>query len=91
MTRWISLATVDLAGFEEREVATLSGGERRRLAAAMVLVQDPQVFLLDPSVTEAEFPGWRASTPLAEGVARTIEWYAEHGVEETYTHLRISD
>jgi iron complex transport system ATP-binding protein len=42
-----ALAAVDLAGFEEREVATLSGGERRRLAAAMVLVQDPQVFLLD--------------------------------------------
>ena len=42
-----ALAAVDLAGFEEREVATLSGGERRRLAAAMVLVQDPLVFLLD--------------------------------------------
>jgi UDP-glucose 4-epimerase len=52
---------------------------------------DAPTILLDPSVTEAEFPGWRASTPLAEGVARTIEWYAEHGVEETYTHLRISD
>jgi iron complex transport system ATP-binding protein len=42
-----ALAAVDLAGFEEREVDTLSGGERRRLAAATVLVQDPQVFLLD--------------------------------------------
>ena len=42
-----ALAAVDLAGLEEREVATLSGGERRRLAAATVLVQDPLVFLLD--------------------------------------------
>jgi len=42
-----ALAAFDLAGFEDREVDTLSGGERRRLAAATVMVQDPQVFLLD--------------------------------------------
>ena len=52
---------------------------------------DAPTILLDPSATEAEFPGWRAGTPLAEGVARTIAWYAEHGVEETYTHLRMLD
>ena len=42
-----ALAAFDLAGLEERDVHTLSGGERRRLAAATVMVQDPQVFLLD--------------------------------------------
>jgi UDP-glucose 4-epimerase len=52
---------------------------------------DAPTILLDPSATEREFPGWRASTPLAEGVTRTIEWYADHGVEETYTHLRLLD
>jgi UDP-glucose 4-epimerase len=52
---------------------------------------DAPTILLDPSVTEAEFPGWRASTPLAEGVARTIDWYSEHGVGETYTHLKLRD
>ena len=52
---------------------------------------DAPTILLDPSATEAEFPGWRADTPLADGVALTVAWYSEHGVEETYTHLRISD
>jgi UDP-glucose 4-epimerase len=52
---------------------------------------DAPTILLDPSATEAEFPGWRAATPLAAGVTQTVEWYAEHGVEETFTHLRISD
>ena len=52
---------------------------------------DAPTILLDPSATEAEFPGWRADTPLADGVAQTVAWYSEHGVEETYTHLRISD
>jgi iron complex transport system ATP-binding protein len=42
-----ALGEVGLMELAGREVHTLSGGERRRLAAATVLVQDPRVFLLD--------------------------------------------
>ena len=42
-----SLRDVDLAEFADRDVLTLSGGERRRLAVAQVLTQAPNVFLLD--------------------------------------------
>ncbi len=42
-----ALHTVGLEGFEGRSVATLSGGERRRLALATVLTQDPAILLLD--------------------------------------------
>ncbi len=42
-----SLAAVDLEGLARRDVLTLSGGERRRLAIAQVLAQQPDVFLLD--------------------------------------------
>src|SRR5581483_3556807 len=51
---------------------------------------DAPTILLDPARTIEEF-GWRARTPLAEGIRRAIEWYAEHGVEQTYTHLRLED
>jgi len=40
-----ALAAVGLAGYEERDIFTLSGGERRRAALAAVLTQNPRVFL----------------------------------------------
>ncbi len=42
-----ALAQVDLAGIEPRSVTTLSGGERRRLALASLLIQAPALMLLD--------------------------------------------
>ncbi len=42
-----ALAQVELEGFEERAIDTLSGGERRRLALATLLVQNPSLYLLD--------------------------------------------
>ena len=42
-----ALGQVHLAGFEHRQVNTLSGGERRRLALATLLVQAPAMLLLD--------------------------------------------
>ena len=42
-----ALSSVDLEGLASRDVMTLSGGERRRLAIAQVLTQQPQLFLLD--------------------------------------------
>ncbi len=42
-----ALRQVDLGDLASREVNTLSGGERRRLAVAQVLTQAPQIYLLD--------------------------------------------
>jgi len=42
-----ALQSVDLAGFAERSVTGLSGGEARRLAFASLLVQDTDIMLLD--------------------------------------------
>lgn len=49
-----ALAAVDLAGYEDREIATLSGGERRRLSIATILAQDPELFLLDEPVHQLD-------------------------------------
>ena len=42
-----SLRQVDLGDMPQRDIATLSGGERRRLAIAQVLTQSPDIYLLD--------------------------------------------
>ncbi len=42
-----ALHAVGLDGLEDRNVATLSGGERRRLGIATLLTQDPALWLLD--------------------------------------------
>jgi iron complex transport system ATP-binding protein len=49
-----ALAAVDLAGLEDRDIATLSGGERRRLSIATILAQDPAVFLLDEPIHQLD-------------------------------------
>ncbi|UNM06415.1 MAG: NAD-dependent epimerase/dehydratase family protein [Holosporaceae bacterium] len=43
--------------------------------------------LLDPSRTVNEF-GWKVEMLLEEGVDKTISYYKEYGIEETFTHLK---
>ncbi len=51
---------------------------------------DAPSILLDPSKTERDFD-WAARTALEDGVAKAIDYYREHGVGETYTHLKAVD
>jgi UDP-glucose 4-epimerase len=52
--------------------------------------EDAATILLDPSRTQAEF-GWKATVPLEEGIRRAVEWYRRHGVDQTYTHLKMRE
>jgi UDP-glucose 4-epimerase len=49
---------------------------------------DAPSILLDPSKTERDFE-WAARTPLVDGVAKAVDYYRDHGVEETFTHLKL--
>lgn len=34
-------------------------------------------------------PGWEATTPLRDGIARAVAYYRAEGVEQTHTHLKL--
>ena len=73
------------------------GGLWLQVVAAMGLVVPPPIYtprgdddvarlLIDPSDTQRDF-GWQASTSLQQGIKAAVDWYAAHGVTETFTHL----
>jgi UDP-glucose 4-epimerase len=49
---------------------------------------DAATIRLDPSQTMLTY-GWKPTTPLRDGIAKAVDWYREHGVGETYTHLSL--
>jgi UDP-glucose 4-epimerase len=51
---------------------------------------DAYTILLDPSRVQQDF-GWSPQVPLEEGVRRAIEYYREHGISQTYTHLKVGE
>jgi len=52
-----ALAAVGLAGFEDRDPTSLSGGEKQRLAVASVLAAQPSVIVLDEPTTDLDPEG----------------------------------
>ena len=51
---------------------------------------DAFTILLDPARTNDEF-SWVPRTSLEDGVRAAIDYYREFGIEETYTHLKLSE
>ncbi|MDM7321731.1 MAG: ABC transporter ATP-binding protein [Gammaproteobacteria bacterium] len=52
-----ALHACGLAGFEQRAVQSLSGGEQRRLSLATLLTQNPQLLLLDEPLNHLDLQG----------------------------------
>lgn len=51
---------------------------------------DVYTILLDSEKTYRDF-GWESKTTLEDGIKAAIAYFEEHGVSETYTHLKIEE
>ena len=53
------LDSLDLTRFRDRHPATLSGGEKRRLTIAGILVMDPEIIIFDEPFANLDYPATR--------------------------------
>src|SRR5712671_6015837 len=75
-----AMAAVGLTGFEDRAIATLSGGQMQRMLFARLLLQDARVIVLDEPFTAVDA---KTSADLFELVRR---WHNEQRTVLTALH-----
>jgi energy-coupling factor transporter ATP-binding protein EcfA2 len=80
----VALSRAGLAGFESRATATLSGGEKQRLAVAGILAPAPSLLVLDEPTANLDPPGMHSVFDVLAALAaerrRTIV-LIEHRLE----------
>src|SRR6185369_13550285 len=67
-----AIAAVGLTGFEDRAIATLSGGQMQRALFARLLLQDARVLVLDEPFNAVD------SKTIADLVVLVQRWHGEH-------------
>ena len=66
----LSAVGLDMAGFDERRVDSLSGGEQRRVAIAGILARRPSVLVLDEPLAGLDHPSREGLIDLLAGLRR---------------------
>lgn len=77
-----ALERVGLAGFEDRDPLTISGGERQRLVIAAAIVARPQVIVLDEPLSQLDPAG-------TQEVVRVLRRLADEGVTVLLVEHRL--
>jgi iron complex transport system ATP-binding protein len=64
----LALARLDLGGYEERRLETLSGGEKQRAVVARALAQDARIVLLDEPMAALDIGHQQQALELLDGL-----------------------
>jgi iron complex transport system ATP-binding protein len=86
-----ALADLGLAGFEARQVGSLSGGERRRVALAALLAQDPDLVLLDEPSSHLDLVHQIAALEVLARLARERGKAVVMVLHDLHLALRYAD
>jgi len=86
-----ALREVELWDMRARRVDTLSGGERRRLAMAVLLVQSPRLWLLDEPANHLDLRHQVALLDVIAARARTAEGAVLMSMHDVNLALRTCD
>lgn len=86
-----ALAAVGLSDFAARRLDTLSGGERRRVALAAVLAQDPTLYLLDEPGNHLDIKHHVMALELIQGMVKERNRAALVVMHDVNMALRFCD
>jgi iron complex transport system ATP-binding protein len=86
-----ALAAFGLAGFDARDARTLSGGERRRLALAALVAQDPRLLLLDEPSSHLDLGQQIAALDALAALTRGGERAIVMVLHDLHLALRYAD
>ena len=90
-----TLKRVGLAGFEKRSIHALSGGQRQRLALASVLINKPQILILDEPVSQMnpvgvkEFLGLLKELNEVDGITIIVVEHRVHELAKYFPRLVV--
>jgi len=86
-----ALSTFGLAGLDERDARTLSGGERRRLALAALVAQDSGLLLLDEPSSHLDLGAQVAALDTVAALARNQGKAIVMVLHDLHLALRYAD
>ena len=87
----VALSAFGLAGLDRRDARTLSGGERRRLALAALVAQDPALLLLDEPSSHLDLGQQIAALDIVTALARNHGKAIVMVLHDLHLALRYAD